>query len=221
LYAAACGFNIYGFLGYDLLVQFNPFHFVAAIAAGLALRAGDDVLFGIGVSGELSGPQPWRVRGSASFTILFFDISIDFDVTWGDDAPSQIEQTVDVLPLIKTALDDDRNWTATFPANTHPTVTLKQIEQPTDSLVLHPFGVLAVIQKIAPLGVEINKFGNRRPSGASKFELTFGAGGTTEVREEFAMANFLKLNDSDKLSRKSFEQLRSGLRFATGDSSQY
>ncbi len=28
LYAAACGFNIYGFLGYDLLVQFNPFHFV-------------------------------------------------------------------------------------------------------------------------------------------------------------------------------------------------
>ena len=27
LYAEACGFNIYGFLGYDLLVQFNPFPF--------------------------------------------------------------------------------------------------------------------------------------------------------------------------------------------------
>ena len=102
----------------------------------------------------MSGPQPWRARGAASFSILFFDVSIDFDVTWGDDAPSQIEQTVDVLPLVKTALEDDRNWTATFPANTHPTVTLKQIEQPPDRIVLHPFGVLAVSQKIVPLGIE-------------------------------------------------------------------
>lgn len=221
LYAAACGFNIYGYLGYDLLIQFNPFHFVAAIAAGLALRMGTDVLFGISVSGELSGPQPWRVRGSASFTILFFDVSIDFDVTWGDDAASQIEQGVDVLPLVKTALNDDRNWTATFPANTHATVTLKQIEQAADSIVLHPFGVLAVSQKIVPLGVEINKFGNQKPSGATKFELTFNPGGTTEVREEFAMANFLRMSDSDKVSRKSFERLPSGLRFGTGDTSQY
>jgi hypothetical protein len=221
LYAAACGFNIYGYLGYDLLIQFNPFHFVAAIAAGLALRSGTDVLFGISVSGELSGPQPWRVRGSASFSILFFDVSIDFDVTWGDDAPSQIEQTVDVLPLVKTALEDDRNWTATFPANTHATVTLKQITPAPASVVLHPFGVLAVSQKVVPLGVEINKFGNQKPSGATKFDLTFGGGGTDEVREEFAMANFLRMSDSDKLARKSFEQLRSGLRFATGDSSQY
>ncbi len=221
LYAEACGFNIYGFLGYDLLVQFNPFHFIATIAAGLALREGTDVLFGISVSGELSGPQPWRAHGSASFSILFFEVSIDFDVTWGDDAPAQLEQTVDVFPIVKTALNDDRNWVATFPSNTHATVTLKQIEQAPASIVLHPFGVLAVSQKVVPLGVEINKFGNQRPAGATKFELTFGGGGTSEVREEFAMANFLKMKDSEKISRKSFEKLRSGLRFATGDSSQY
>jgi len=221
LYAEACGFNIYGFLGYDLLVQFNPFHFVAAIAAGLALREGTDVLFGIGVSGELSGPTPWRARGSASFDILFFTVSIDFDVTWGDDGPSQIEQTVEVFPLVKAALQDDRNWTATLPSNTHSTVTLRTTDQPPDQVVLHPFGVLAVSQKIAPLGIDINKFGNQKPTGVTQFDLTFGGGGTDEVREEFAMANFLNLSDSDKLSRKSFESLRSGLRFSTGDSSKY
>jgi hypothetical protein len=221
LYAEACGFNIYGFLGYDLLVQFNPFHFIADIAAGLALREGTNVLFGISVHGQLSGPNPWRARGEASFTILFFDVSIDFDVTWGEDAPSQIEQSVDVMPLVLTALRDDRNWTATMPANTHHTVTLKKIEQPPDHIVLHPFGVLAVSQKIVPFGIEINKFGNRKPGGSTLFDITFSAGGTTEVREEFAMANFLRLSDSDKLSRKSFEKLRSGLRFSTGDSSQY
>ena len=37
LYAEAAGFNVYGFLGYDLLVQFNPFYFIADIYAGLAL----------------------------------------------------------------------------------------------------------------------------------------------------------------------------------------
>jgi len=221
LYAAACGFNIYGYLGYDVLIQFNPFHFVATISAGVALRRGTSVLFSITVRGELSGPQPWRARGKASFSILFFSVSVGFDVTWGDDAPSQIEQTVNVLPLVKTALNDDRNWVATFPANTHATVTLKQIPTGPGNVVLHPFGVLAVSQKIVPLGIEINRFGHQRPSGATKFELTFSSGGTSEVREEFAMANFLTMSDSEKISRKSFEKLRSGLRFATGDSSQY
>ncbi|HEX2062618.1 MAG TPA: DUF6603 domain-containing protein, partial [Thermoanaerobaculia bacterium] len=217
LYAAACGFNLYGFFGYDLLVQFNPFYFVADIYAGLALRRGTSVLAGVSAHCQLSGPTPWRARGEATLEILFFDITVDFDVTWGDDGPSQIEQEVDVFPLVHDALKDDRNWIAAFPANTHPTVTIKKLES-ADKIVLHPFGVLAVSQKVVPLGVEINKFGNRKPAGATKFELTFAEGGTEETREEFAMGNFLRLSDSEKLSRKSFEQMRSGLRFSTGDS---
>lgn len=220
LYAAACGFNIYGFLGYDLLVQFNPFHFIAQIEAGLALRSGESVIAGVSASCELSGPTPWRARGEATLELLFFEISVGFDVTWGDDGPSQIEQTVEVLPLVRGALTDDRNWTAAFPANTNAIVTLRKIEQPPERIVLHPFGVLAVSQKIVPLGIDINKFGNRRPVGATNFELTFGGGGTEEVREEFGIASFVTLTDSEKIARKSFERMRSGLRFATGDSSQ-
>jgi hypothetical protein len=85
LYAEAAGFNIYGYLGYDLLVQFIPFHFIANIYAGLALRRGTDVIAGIDVSCELSGPTPWHAKGDARFKILFFSISIGFDETWGDD----------------------------------------------------------------------------------------------------------------------------------------
>jgi hypothetical protein len=221
LYAEAAGFNIYGFLGYDLLVQFNPFHFIADIGAGLALRDGTDEICGISVSGQLSGPTPWHARGSASLDILFFSISIDFDVTWGDEGPAQIEQTVEVLPLVKAALEDDRNWTATIPVNTHATVTLRTTNEPIDVVLLHPFGVLAVSQKIVPLGIDINRFGNQKPIGATTFDLKFGDGDTSEVREEFAMANFLNLSDSEKLSRKSFESLRSGLNFSDSDSSKY
>ena len=217
LYAAACGFNLYGFFGYDLLVQFNPFHFVADIYAGLALRRGSDTLAGVKAHCQLSGPTPWRARGEATLELLFFDITVDFDVTWGNDGPPQIEQGVDVFPLVRDAIKDDRNWIAAFPANTHPTVTLKKLAPPEGKIILHPFGVLAVSQKVVPLGVEINKFGNRKPSGATKFELTFAEAGTEETREEFAMGNFLRLSDAEKLSRKSFEKMRSGLRFATGD----
>ena len=221
LYAEACGFNIYGFIGYDLLVQFNPFHFVAQIDAGLALREGDNELFGISVHGELSGPSLWHARGDASFKILFVRITIGFNVTWGEEPSGQIEQTVDVMTLVRPALKDERNWTATFPDNTHQNVTLKKIVKPLNQIIVHPFGILAVSQKIVPLGVEINKFGNKKPTGATLFDLKFSGGGTAEVREEFAVANFQKLSDDDKLSKKSFDKLRSGLRFSTGDSSEH
>jgi len=120
-----------------------------------------------------------------------------------------------------TALSDDRNWNASLPANTHHTVTLRKLVLPPTQIVLHPFGVLSVSQKVAPLGVEINKFGNQKPTGTTLFDLTFSEGGTEEAREEFAMANFLQMDDTEKLSRKSFEKMRSGLRFAAGDSSKY
>ena len=101
-----------------------------------------------------------------------------------------------------------------------PDTALRKLDLPAEQIVLNPFAVLSVSQKVVPLGVEINKFGNRRPKGATKFELTFAGGQTEEVREEFGMANFLRLNDSDRLALKSFDKLRSGLRFSTGDSTE-
>jgi hypothetical protein len=217
LYAAACGFNLYGFMGYDLLVQFSPFHFIAELYAGLALRRGTDVLFGIDVHCSLSGPTPWNANGEASFKVLFFKVSIGFDVTWGDDAPALPQDTANVLQLVKEAVDDGRNWQARFPANTQQTVTLRQVQPPGDAVLLHPFGVLSVSQKVAPLQFAIDRFGNRKPVGDTTFTLTWAGGAADEVREEFAVASFVTLSDSEKLSRRSFEPLKAGLSFGTGN----
>lgn len=217
LYAAACGFNIYGFLGYDLLVQFSPFYFIAELYAGLALRRGVDVLFGIDVHCRLSGPQPWNAAGEASFKILFVRVSIGFDVTWGEDAPALPQDRENVLLLMEAAVRDGRNWQARMPANTSQTVTLRQVEPPGDAVLLHPFGVLSVSQKVAPLEFPIDRFGNKKPEGDTTFTLTWTGGGSETLREEFAVANFVTLTDSEKLSRKSFEPLKAGLRFSTGD----
>jgi hypothetical protein len=217
LYAEACGFNIYGYLGYDLLVQFSPFHFIAEIAAGLALRQGTSEIAGIHVRCQLAGPTPWHAEGEASLTILFFEISVGFSETWGETGPSQPLETEDVLALVKAALEDKRNWKADQPANATQGVSLRKLQLADDDIVVHPFGILSVSQKVVPLGLPIDKFGLKKPLADTLFELTTAETGTEEVREEFALGNFKQMNDSEKVSRKSFERLRSGLRLTPQD----
>ena len=72
LYAAAAGFNVYGFLGYDVLFQFDPFRFIANLYGGIALREETIVIAGINISAQLSGPNAVGRTRHATLTILFF-----------------------------------------------------------------------------------------------------------------------------------------------------
>lgn len=216
LYAAACGFNVYGFIGFDLLFQFDPFKFIADFAAGLALRRGSSVIMGIRVSGELSGPKPWDAKGEASFSILFFDITVSFHETWGDRPDAVTSDTEDLIQRLTQEINDNRNWKADIPDSNNLHVSLKKLELSADELVIHPFGVLTFSERLVPLEITINKFGNKVPKDANRFEIKPSDPGmlTQPVTEQFAPANFLTLNDSAKLSRPSFEQMKSGFQLA-------
>lgn len=220
LYAAAAGFNVYGFIGFDLLFQFDPFKFIAAFAAGLALRRGSSVLMGISVSGELSGPTPWDAKGKASFSILFFDITVSFHETWGDKPDALTVETANLLQLLSQEIDDDRNWKADIPATNNLHVSLKKTEAASDKIVVHPFGVLTFSERLVPLEITIDKFGGKAPQDAKRFEIKPTDNGmlSQAVTEQFAPANFIDLNDSDKLARPSFETMKSGFKL-TGNSS--
>jgi hypothetical protein len=221
LYAAAAGFNVYGFLGYDVLFQFDPFRFVASLSGGIALREDTNVIAGISISARLAGPTPWDARGTATLTILFFDIDIGFHVTWGDPPPAIDTQTEDLLALLKREIADTRNWRAELPPENHLHVTLRAIEPPPDALaplVVHPAGVLTFSERAMPLeDYHIDRFGARRPLNENHFKLS-GANAAglpmpadyQGVREQFATSQFTDLSDSDKLSRPSFERLPSG-----------
>src|SRR5262249_23203809 len=145
--------------------------------------------------------------------ILFFSISVGFDVTWGFDVPSLPDILVDVLQLVVDAVNDIRNWRALLPANAQQTVSVRQVED----LLLHPFGVLEVSQKVAPLELPIDKFGTQKPTGDTTFAVAWADGASDPATEEFAAANFVTMSDSERLSRKSFESMKSGLRFSDGD----
>lgn len=228
LYAAAAGFNIYGFLGYDVLIQFEPFRFLADISGGVALRRGTSTIAGISVSAKLSGPTPWDARGKATLEFLFFSISVGFHVTWGDPPPAVNPATEDLLKLLQREFNDVRNWRAELPSNNHLHVSVRQIEAQTGNapLVIHPAGVLTFSQRSLPLeDYAIQKFGNKKPVAENKFKLSNANSNNApipadfqNVREQFAPAQFVELSDSEKLSRKSFENLPSGFKLtATND----
>jgi hypothetical protein len=222
LYVSAAGFNIYGFVGYDVLFQFQPFHFVAKLSGGIALRRKTSVIAGIHVSATLSGPTPWDARGEASLSFLFFEISVGFHVTWGDPPPAIESATEDLLALLQRELADTRNWRAELPSNNHLHVSLRKVEPPAGAelLVVHPAGVLTFSQRSLPLeNYVIQKFGTKKPLAENTFSISAAQSRNVvipadyqSVREQFAPGHFLELSDSDKLSRRSFDKLPSGFK---------
>lgn len=211
-------FNVYGFLGLDVLINFNPFHFVAEITAEIGVRTGDTVLFAIQLQLLLEGPTPWHARGTGSFRIGFIikvTVSAGFDVTFGDARETRLPP-VDVLAEMVKALSNLGNWRPRLPSGSNQHVTLRELPDPTKTLVLHPFGALEITQKLVPLHVAIQRFGSRAPAAGSVFTLAdvkLGAedAGVSNTREQFAPAQFFNLSDAEKLSRPSFADYDAGI----------
>jgi hypothetical protein len=211
-------FNVYGFLGLDVLINFNPFHFIAEIEAGLGVRTGDTVLFAIQLQLLLEGPTPWHARGTGSFRIGFIikvTIKVGFDVTVGDARETRLPP-VDVLAEMVKALANLGNWKPRLPPSSNQHVTLRALPDPTTVLVLHPFGALEITQKLVPLHVAIQRFGARAPDVGSVFTLAdvkLGAedAGVANTREQFAPAQFFTMSDAEKLSRPSFAEYDAGI----------
>ncbi len=100
LYAAAWKFNVYGFLTFDVLFQFNPFYFIAEITAMLALRVGSSSFASIKLTLTLEGPTPWKAQGTAKFKICwFFTLKVRFNKTFGEARNTTLPD-VAVLPLL-------------------------------------------------------------------------------------------------------------------------
>lgn len=209
-------FKIVGYLYFDVLFQFSPFMFIAAIGAGLSVKLGSTTLFSIQLDFELSGPTPWHAKGTASFSILFFTIKVRFDEEWGDKNSIELPG-IAVLPKAMEALSLDSNWTAELPANRPMLVTIKDIPQEPGKVILQPYGSFTVSQTVVPIAQILEKFGENQPVDIQKVDISKVRIGDLEVdrdypKEAFAPAMFKKLEDQGKLSAPSYEQMKSGIR---------
>jgi len=211
-------FNIFGFVALDVLIQFNPFKFIAEITAMFGVRTGSTVLFAIRIAGILEGPTPWHVRGEASFEIGFIikiRLSANFDVTSGESRNTLLP-AIDVIAAISHAVENPGNWRAVLPRRSNQHVSLRELPQSGKALVLHPFGALEISQKIAPLNIAIQRLGSSRPDRGSTFRIAAAQINsvpvpTTVSSEQFAPAQFFDLDDATKLSRPSFARYDAGV----------
>jgi hypothetical protein len=211
LYAAAWKFNVYGFLTFDVLFQFNPFYFIAEITAMLALRVGSSSFASIKLTLTLEGPTPWKAQGTAKFKICwFFTLKVRFNKMFGEARNTTLPD-VAVLPLLAAALDANDNWEAELPAQRH---RLESIRETPGELLVHLVGTLKVSQKVVPLNVRIDRLGSQRPSDGQEFQITTvqPAANPLPVQESFAPAQFFDLTDEEKLTSASFKQFESGVR---------
>jgi hypothetical protein len=220
LYVGVRSFNVYGWLGFDALIVFSPFSFTVDFVAGLALRRGTHTLFGITVRGTLSGPTPWRAQGEAHFSILFFDIGVHFNVTWGESRANALPSASPWDPL-RLALLEPRNWSGSLPAGDVQVVSLSPPEGALAPVLVEPAGVLTFRQKVLPLNRTLTKFGEATPVGQTTFTVgDISVNGRTveslPVADQFAPGQFEQLNDADKLSRPSFEAMDAGFSVGAG-----
>jgi hypothetical protein len=214
VFIGVSGCVISGHLGFDALLQLNPFHFATDISGTVAVTIGGDDLASVSLDASLSGPAPWNIAGSFKIHIIFFDVHVSFSESWGLSAPSQQTPAIDVGALLNTALADPRNWNSQLPAGLSALVATRQIND-ASSLFAHPLAFLEVHEQIVPLDLAITHFGEAVPSGATEFSITdFRVGNQstayTAVKDDFAAAQFFDLSDSDKLSRPSFERYDAG-----------
>ena len=104
LYFGFSAISVEGHIAFDALFQFSPFYFIVQVSGSVSLKVFGTGVFSIKLAFELSGTSPWRAKGSGSISFLFFEVSADFDETWGEPEDTALDP-VDVLPVLAAELD--------------------------------------------------------------------------------------------------------------------
>lgn len=216
----ACSIN--GHIGFDALFQFNPFYFIIELSSGFNLKAVGINVMTVKVKMSLEGPTPWHAKGTGKVSLLFFDISADFDKSWGQSKTTTLPQ-INILPLFREQLQKKEQWNTVLSTGKNLTVSLRTFREATESLlVLHPAGSLILQQKLLPLKVNIDKIGNQKTADVKHLTIDSASSNgiplsIKEVKESFARAQFQNLNDAEKLSKPSFEKMQGGVEISMGD----
>ncbi len=216
--------NVTGFLGFDALFQFSPFHFIVQVTAGLSAEVFGLDLLSIQLDFSLEGPGLWRAKGSGKVKVpVFPDINVSFDITWGE-APDTTLPTIDILPKFIDELNKLDQWKANPPRSSNLLVSLRKIDEADGTLVLHPAGTLVISQKLLPLNLLVDKIGNQ-PAGDVRMIRISSAScngfplNVAKHEELFARAQYKNMDDAEKLSLPSFQRMESGVELTTGQAS--
>jgi len=208
-------FAIVGNFGFDVLFQFNPFHFIAHTWASLALKAGGADILVLKLDFELQGTTPWIATGSASFKVLFWDVHAEFALTFGEAGQLQAPK-VALLPIVLKEFERAENWQGVLANGAEQPVTFREVTRKEGEVVVDGSGALRISQGVIPLNMDLQRYGPSEPADACRIEVGgLQVGGTSQsfdaATADFAPAMYRALSDREKLQAASFEPAGSGV----------
>jgi len=215
LYAAAGKFSLKAHLGFDTLIQFKPFKFIADIDGNASINLWDEPLLSVGLNATLEGPNRYHIFGCATFTWCRKDFKINFNKYFGDTLPDETRR-VNPYNTLKNALEMAKPIYE-VPSWANEGVTLVKGAES----YLSPVGNIIINQNAVPLDHDLSKFGGRslRDEWANHFTLDPDFGDADLIRKlepapesNFAPAQFFSMNDNEKLASPAFEEYPSGIR---------
>ena len=205
-----------GFLNFDAIIQFDPFHIHADYSAGWEVDVG---VFsgGTTVSGWIDGPGPWAVHAEVSISLLIHDF------TWSDTfhigasgppADPPIARAVDVLGPTLGAASHIRGTDAVDP---HVSIKPRKAAAPGGYSLCSPLGILTWQQAIVPLGLEITRAGGRRLASPQSVDVEVAPSVAQlalppDAYDWFAPGTFQDFTAGEALNLPPFQWLRAGTR---------
>ena len=215
---AECGLR--GHLGLDVLIQLDPFRFVASVSIGIALTVFGEELVGIALDLTLEGPAPWRARGRGSIDLFLFSVSFDFDEQWGT-APALPRPAPDVGRELRQAIAAPSAWVVHRSASGVPGIVVTAGRRPAlgRGELVDPYGCAQRARSGGfRSGSSIDRFDRiPLPVGSPGTSSTAGSGEVPSPRpgrgaRAFAAAVYLALSDDQQLSRPAYEPFRARAR---------
>jgi hypothetical protein len=215
LYAKFGGVTIDGCLGFDTLFYFSPFSFLASMRAGVSVKYRGHRLASVRLMFDLSGPTPWHACGEATFSILRWDVSVDFDKTWGPRRTARLDSVNPWEPLHRALLRNE-SWGSAVgqlqPVEnflsaelTDPNGGNGTAEEQEPALLVHPAGGIEVRETVLPLNMTLKTLGNAPVKIYKRFEVksisSAGNGSSpledwSYIDEYFARAQYESLSEN-------------------------
>lgn len=218
LTAKLVGFRIEGGVEINTLITFSPFSFRADLSFYITVSAGSAELLGVLLSGYVSGPNPFFVSGKAEFKILGLKQEVSIEESIGGKTAIDDVDDIPLLDDVVAAFQETENWRAVDDGSRIGAVLLAGVDDPDAEPTVHPGGSVEVVQRVAPLEVELEHYGSAEIDGDDDFEIAgVEAGGASiaweYVEDWFAPAQFFDMAKDEKLDSPSFEMMKAGLRF--------
>jgi hypothetical protein len=212
------GFSVYGYIGFDAMMQFSPFCFQALAASGFTL----DTALGdasIRISARLKGPTPWYVKATGSIEVFGFEFEAEYEKEWGKSQKEELPK-IALKPLLLDEFEKKEVWGAALSEGSNQLVSVSNPEitdTTTEPYIIYPNSDLIISQKLVPFKMKLEKLGNQMISDIHEVQISAlnisGAGSVlSDISDTFAIGQYLELSDEEKISKPSFEPMKCGVK---------